>query len=105
MSLDCYQTVISPDAGVVVTQGNSVTIRCETQCFRTNNVTLYKDVTPPEVVAEFRVSGEATVTLYREDNGVKFYCDVALEPNARSNDTSFNVQCTYTPVYFFLRNS
>ena len=92
---DCNQTVISPDAGVVVTEGDSVTIRCETHCVLSNNVTLYKDTSPPEVVAEFNVSGEAMVTLNREDNGVRFYCDVPQEPNARSNDTSFNIQCTY----------
>ena len=95
LSSDCNQTLISPDAGKVVNGAGSVTIRCETQCFRPQHVTLYKDATPPEVVAEFNVSGEAMVTLNREDNGVRFYCDVPQEPNARSNDTSFNIQCTY----------
>ena len=90
--------MISPDAGVIVAEGNSVTIRCDTQCMYSNNVTLYKDTTPPEVVAEFTISGEATLMLYREDNGVEFYCAVSLHPNATSNETSFNVQCAYAII-------
>ena len=80
---------------VVVTEGDSVTIRCETRSVLSNNMILYKNTVPPEIVANIHVSGEATVTLNREDNGVQFYCDVPLEPNARSNETSFSVQCAY----------
>ena len=100
MSSDCNQTVISPDAGVAVTEGDNVTIRCETSCMRPNNVTLYKDVTPPEILAEFHVSGEAIVTLNREDNGVEFYCVVSVQTNSRSSGTSFSVQCTFTYLTF-----
>ena len=101
MSPDCNQTVISPNAGVIVTEGDSVTIGCETHCvLPNNNVTLYKDTTPPEVVAEVRVSGEAMVTLNREDNGVEFYCVVSVQTNSRSSGTSFSVQCTFTYLTF-----
>ena len=64
---------------------------------------LYKNTVPPEIVANIHVSGEATVTLNRDNGDTKFYCDVPLQPNARSNDTSFNIYCTYFQKTFILR--
>ena len=92
---DCDGVRIESDFVSAHKESSNVTIQCISTCNYQPSVTLYKfekgQPTPVQTQEAIRMS--AVVTLTRDDNGVRFYCQLNNWTQLASEDKSFNVTC------------